>query len=92
MTFGDQLRRPWLRATAIGAGVSSFLWIATGVAWSHPNGLLMVLVGAFLFPIGVALVRDLDGMAQAWGRRALAPFRIRARNDDLDEDTLNGSP
>jgi hypothetical protein len=86
MTFGDQLPRPWLRACAIGVAVSGFLWVATGVAWSHPNGLLMVVVGGFLLPIGVALARDLDGMAKVWGRRALAPFRIGAGNAALDED------
>jgi hypothetical protein len=86
MTFSDQLPRPWLRACAVGVAVSGFLWVATGVAWSHPNGLLMVFVGAFLLPIGVALARNLDGMAKVWGRRALAPFRIRAGNADLDED------
>jgi hypothetical protein len=87
MTIGEQFPRPWLRASAIGVAMAGFLWIATGVAWKFPNGWLTVLVGLFLLPLGIALIRNLDGMATVWGRRALAPLRIRARNDDLDEET-----
>jgi hypothetical protein len=74
-SFGELYPRGWLRGLIIGAAVTGFLWMGTMVASDRPNGALTLLVGLLLLPIGVATVRNLDGMAQAWGRQFL--FRQR---------------
>jgi hypothetical protein len=88
VTFSEQLPRQWPRALAIGVIVVGVLWIATLVSMKSPNGWLTLLGGVLLLPLGIALARNLDGMATVWGRRALASVRgIGAFDSDLDQET-----
>lgn len=96
-SYAFPLPRAWLRGFAIGAAVTSLLWIVSAVVRSGgrespPSGALTLLVGLLLLPIGVAAARNLDGMARTWGRRALArlgrrtPFGFRLEDVEQPED------
>jgi hypothetical protein len=96
------LPRPWLRGLAVAWALTGSLWIVTlvlanaaarsGGRESGPNGALTLLVGVLMLPVGMAAARNLDGMAQIWGRQALAPFRrrvpfgLRLENVERPED------